>query len=128
MGKAAELAKSHVGDPHVKMMRDRFHEGLKREMGDKVVLLGHPELRLPNTLAVAFPGCIGSDILAACPELCASTGAACHAGGRKVSGTLAAMNVPENTAFGAIRFSVGCPTTEAEIDAAIVQVVRAVAG
>ncbi|MCH9002316.1 MAG: cysteine desulfurase [Planctomycetes bacterium] len=126
LGKAAELAKSHVGDPHLKMMRDRLHEGLGRELGDKIVLLGHPELRLPNTLAVAFPGCIGSDILAACPGICASTGAACHAGGRKVSGTLAAMNVPEETAFGAIRFSVGCPTTEAEIDEATRAIVAAV--
>lgn len=126
LGKAAELAKSHVGDPHLKMMRDRLHEGLGRELGDKVVLLGHPELRLPNTLAVAFPGCIGSDILAACPEICASTGAACHAGGRKVSGTLAAMNVPEETAFGAVRFSVGCPTTEAEIAEATRAIVAAV--
>ena len=126
LGKAAELAKSHVGDPHLKMMRDRLHEGLGRELGDKIVLLGHPELRLPNTLAVAFPGCIGSDILAACPGICASTGAACHAGGRKVSGTLAAMNVPEETAFGAIRFSVGRPTTEAEIAEATEAIVAAV--
>jgi len=126
LGKAAELAKQHLADPHVKLVRDRLHEGLAKALGDKVVLLGHPEHRLPGTLALGFRGCIGSDILAACPEICASTGAACHAGGRKVSGTLAAMNVPEGVAYGAIRFSVGHPTTEGEIDAAIEQITHAV--
>jgi len=60
-----------------------------------------------------------------CPEICASTGAACHSGRSERSATLAAMDVPEEIAFGAVRFSVGRHTTESEIDAAIKQLVAA---
>jgi cysteine desulfurase len=115
---------SEVGD--AKELRDRLSDGLTRALGDRAVILGHPTLRLPNTLAVGFRGCIGADILAACPELCASTGAACHSGQRKRTDVLEAMNVPENIAFGMIRFSTGRFTTEAEIDAAVSQIAHAI--
>jgi cysteine desulfurase len=97
-------------------------------LGDDVVLLGHPELRLPNTLAVGFRGRIGADVLDACPNLCASTGAACHASVRQRSAVLAAMNVPEKIAFGAVRFSVGRYTTESEIDQAVLAIKNAMVG
>ncbi|MHC4696505.1 MAG: cysteine desulfurase family protein [Planctomycetota bacterium] len=123
---AAELAMQHTNDPRIVALRDRLHDGLRRELGEPVVLLGHPERRLPNTLAVGFRGRIGADILAACPKICASTGAACHSGKRAGSATLAAMNVPDDVAFGAIRFSVGRFTTEEEIDEAVTMIVNAV--
>jgi len=127
LGAAAELARKTLDGNAVGMraMRDRLHDGLKKGLGDKAVLLGHPEERLPNTLAIGFRGCVGGEILSRCPDLCASTGAACHSGERQRSGVLAAMDVPEEIAFGAVRFSVGRPTTQAEIDAAIPQLVRA---
>lgn len=122
LGKAAELVMEHVNDTRIADLRDRLHDGLRKAAGDDAVLLGHPELRLPNTLAIGFRGRVGGEILAACPELCASTGAACHAGERKRSAVLAAMDVPEEIAFGAIRFSVGRFTTESEIDSAVAQI------
>lgn len=127
LGAAAESASNTISETaaHMKNMRDRLYDGLKKALGDKVVLLGHPEDRLPNTLAIGFRGCVGGEILSRCPDLCASTGAACHSGERKRSDVLAAMEVPEEIAFGAIRFSVGRGTTEAEIEAAITQLVRA---
>ena len=126
LGQAAELARQYVNDPKVKALRDCLHDGLKHELGNQVVLLGHPEQRLPNTLAVSFRGRIGSEILAACPQLCASTGAACHSEDRQVSGTLAAMKVPKDLAFGAIRFSTGRFTTKSQIDQAIEMIIEAV--
>ena len=128
LGKATELATRHVSDLHVKALRDRLYDGLKEALGDYVVLLGHPELRLPNTLAVGFRGRIGGEILEACSDICASTGAACHSGKRERSRVLAAMDVPEEVAFGAIRFSLGRFTTEAEIDTAIQQICAAASG
>lgn len=113
------------GDVRMVALRDRLFEGLKRRLGDRVVLLGHPTARLPNTLCVGFPGRIGGEVLEACPEICASTGAACHSGRRERSATLAAMDVPEEVAFGAVRFSVGRPTSETEIDEAVEQLARA---
>ncbi len=126
LGKAAELAKSHIGDTSTAVLRDRLWEGLSQQLGDNAVLLGHPTKRLPNTLAVGFRHRIGADILRACPELCASTGAACHAAHRKRSAVLAEMNVPQDVAFGAVRFSLGHPTTQEEIDQAIELIVKAV--
>lgn len=125
LGQAAEISMKVDESSRMKRLRDRLHAGLINELGDDVVLLGHPELRLPNTLAVGFRGLIGADVLAACPDICASTGAACHSGVRKRSAVLEAMNVPEETAFGAVRFSVGRGTTEPEIDRAIEMVVGA---
>lgn len=127
LGQACVLAATRSDANTLLAMRDRLWAGLSTRIGTGAVLLGHPELRLPNTLAVAFRGCIGADVLNACPELCASTGAACHAKDRKRSGVLAAMNVPEELAFGAVRFSVGRYTTEAEVDRAIDMVAEAMA-
>ncbi len=50
--------------------------------------------------------------------LAASLGSACHAGREAVSPVLAAMGVPLDRARGAVRFSVGYPTTLAEVDQA----------
>jgi len=128
LGAAAQLAQNGLDAERITALRDRLHDGLRESLGDKVVLLGHPELRLPNTLAVSFPSRSGADVLAACPELCASTGAACHSGNAKRSGVLAAMNVPETVAIGAVRFSVGRHTTEAEVDEAVRMIVYALLG
>lgn len=125
LGAAIELAGQRLNDPQIRVLRDRLHDGLTDALGDTVALLGHPKLRLPNTLAVGFRGWVGGDILAACPDICASTGAACHSGERERSRVLDAMDVPEEVAFGAIRFSVGRFTTEAEIDEAVRQVTAA---
>jgi cysteine desulfurase len=126
LGAAAEVAAQYDGSARLSALRDRIYDGLRRSLGDDVVLLGHPTLRLPNTLCVGFRGRIGAEVLAACPEICASTGAACHSGRRERSATLAAMNVPEAIAYGAVRFSVGRHTTEQEIDSAVGQLVAAV--
>jgi len=128
LGKAAELAMNGLrsnAPMRLTALRDRLWNGLNRALGDRAVLLGHPVERLPNTLNVGFRGLIGADILADCPGLCASTGAACHPGKRRRSATLTAMNVPEEIAFGAIRFSVGRFTTETEIDEAVTAITRA---
>lgn len=97
-------------------MRDRFWLRLQEEFGDRVVLNGHPEHRLPNTLNVSFIGHIGSDILAAMPEVAATTGSACHAGSVKMSPVLAAMRTREDVAAGTIRFSLGRSTTWPDLD------------
>lgn len=126
LGVAAELAARRDDGARLIALRDRLHDSLTRDLGDRAVLLGHPTLRLPNTLAIGFRDCIGAEILAKCPQLCASTGAACHHSVRKRSATLEAMDVPESIAFGAIRFSLGHQTTAEEIDSAAKMIVRAV--
>jgi cysteine desulfurase len=80
--------------------------------------------RLPNTLNVGFPGVSGNALLAATPEIAASTGSACHAGGEVPSSVLLAMGVPPADALGAVRLSLGVTTTEEEVDAAACALVR----
>ena len=64
---------------------------------------------------------VGAEVLARLDGIAASTGSACHAGRVELSPVLAAMGVPEKVGMGAIRFSLGRQTTDAEIDAVIDQ-------
>jgi len=88
-------------------------------------LNGHPSERLPNTLNVSFPGVWGSSILAGAPEIAASTGSACHAGGESASGVLIAMGLDPEIALGAVRLSLGRGTTSEHVENAAKALVRA---
>jgi cysteine desulfurase len=116
LGAACALARSDDRTQEIRLLRDRLWADLRAAFGDQVVLNGHPTLRLPNTLNVSFVGRIGADILARLDGVAGSTGSACHAGRVGLSPVLAAMAVPSNVGLGAIRFSLGRTTTEAEID------------
>ncbi|MBI5507457.1 MAG: cysteine desulfurase [Deltaproteobacteria bacterium] len=86
---------------------------------------GQPHARLPNTLNVSFDGVRGSALLAAAPEIAASTGAACHDGGERPSPVLLAMGVPEASAWGAVRLSLGRSTTTDDVRRAALALSRA---
>lgn len=116
LGKACEIAKNQLGHHKIKDLTDYFWRQLKDEFGEHIVLNGHPEKRLPNTLNVSFVNKIGQDLLSAIPLLATSTGSACHAGNVKLSPVLKEMKVTEDVGMGAIRFSLGRYTTKDEID------------
>lgn len=124
LGKACELASDLSGIGDVKALRDRFWAGLKETLGDRVVLNGHPEERLPNTLNISFVGQVGAEILAGIPEVAASTGSACHAGRVELSPVLEAMGVSPETGAGAIRFSLGRTTSAKEIDVVVERLIH----
>jgi len=129
LGAACALAASEGLDAYatrVRPLRDRLHELLAAAIPG-LVLNGHPEHRLPNTLNVSVPGVLGRRILEACPEVAASTGSACHEGDDVVSGVLGAMGVPPEVAHGALRLTLGLLTTAEEIEVAGAALVRAVA-
>ena len=96
LGKACELARQTLptATPMLRQLRDRLWERLRAELEDRVVLNGHPEKRLPNTLNLNFVGQSGADLLQAAPEIAASTGSACHEGNVCLSPVLQAMGVP----------------------------------
>jgi cysteine desulfurase len=116
LGKACEIAHQYLENNKIKDLTDYFWRQLKDEFGEQVVLNGHPEERLPNTLNVSFVKKIGQELLSAIPNLAASTGSACHAGSVELSPVLKEMEVPEDVGMGAIRFSLGRNTTKDEID------------
>ena len=127
LGKACEVAKRWVGMAAIQTLRDRLWDRLQADFGNQVVLNGHLTRRLPNTLNVSFVGRVGADILAAMPDVAASTGSACHAGRVTLSPVLQAMKVTPNVAMGAIRFSLGRYTTEDEVDDLVGQLRRTLA-
>jgi cysteine desulfurase len=125
LGAACEIARPWISTPSVQELRDLFWERLCAAFGDRVVLNGHPEHRLPNTLNVSFPGRVGVDILAALPELAASTGSACHAGEITLSPVLKAMGIRPEVGMGAIRFSLGRSTQHEEIEQVVSRLTQA---
>ena len=120
LGMACEIARKSLPEATTKLrsLRDRLWERLRAARGEHVVLNGHPEKRLPNTLNVNFVGHVGADLLASVPGIAASTGSACHEGSITQSPVLCAMGVPPEVGKGAVRLSVGRFTTEDEIDRA----------
>ena len=61
---------------------------------------------------------VRKELLEKIPELCASTGAACEDRSVKISHVLAAMEVSREIGMGAVRLTLGRPTTEDEVDQA----------
>jgi cysteine desulfurase len=124
LGKACEVAQVWIGMPEIQRLRDLLWDRLQAIFGNRVVLNGHPTRRLPNTLNVSFVRCIGAEILAAMPDVAASTGSACHAGQVTLSPVLHAMHVAPEVGMGAIRFSLGRYTTQLEVDEVVSQLRR----
>jgi len=127
LGKACELIQGYLSGeiPRIRTLRDRLYERIAWAV-PKAVVHGHPEQRLPNTLFISFPGMVGEDILSGIPDLCASTGAACHDKTVSLSHVLEAMGVTKEVGMGAIRLSLGRPTTEDEVDQAAQWLIDAV--
>ena len=130
LGTACELAAREVVAEHAKLggLRDLLAAKLREGRGD-VVVHGHPEHRLPNTLSVAFPGCVADELLESlADELAASAGAACHAGAATVSHVLLAMQVDPEIAAATVRLSVGRFTTEEEVERGAALILSALGG
>ena len=119
LGAACTIARDLGWTRRVRELRDRLWMSLQDRFGDSVVLNGHPEYRLPNTLNVSFVGHNGTELLAALDGVAASTGTACHSGRVESSPVLRAMRVPAHIGAGAVRFSLGRGTTLEEINNAI---------
>lgn len=126
LGVACELARERLkrGTGEMVALRERLWERLRAGVPG-LRLHGHATERLPNTLNVGFPGVRGTAVLAAAPEVAASTGSACHEGGETASGVLLAMGLEPEAALGAVRLSLGPSTTAEEVDAAADALVRA---
>ena len=127
LGKACEVAQADLPryQRDVRQLRDFFWQEIEKRFADRVVLNGHPEQRLPNTLHVNFRGVIGAEFLEKLPALAASTGSACHAGEISLSSVLEAMHIPPALGMGAVRFSLGRYTTRQEIEQAIALIAQA---
>ncbi len=115
LGKAAELCRGESWE-RVRALRDRLQKGVGGTLN------GHPTQRLANTLNVSFEGVDGEALMKAMPDLAASSASACTSAQLQPSYVLGAMGAGEARIRGAVRFSLGRFTTEAEIDAAVEKV------
>ena len=119
LGKAAELVIGCLDESMEKMetLRDRLYDQLSAAI-PRLRVHGMGADRLPNTLSVSFPEVTGGDLLRRVPEICASTGAACHSGDEVSSATLNAMGISPEVARSTVRLSAGWTTSQEEIDKA----------
>ena len=127
LGAAARLARERLPDApaHLRALRDRLHGRLLQAIPG-LALNGHPELRLPNTLNVSFPGVSGANLLQRVADRgAASTGSACHALDAALNSVLGAMGLSPPRAAGAVRLSVGHGTRTDDIDAAAAALIAA---
>jgi cysteine desulfurase len=107
-------------------LRDDLIAGVT-ELVEDVVVAGDPgqslvdggPSRLPGNAHLRFPGCEGDSLLMLLDArgIECSTGSACTAGVARPSHVLLAMGVPEQEARGALRFSLGHTSTEADVAA-----------
>ncbi len=127
LGAAAQLARRLQDDEAERLaaLRDRFEAGVLAAVpGTQVNGAGAP--RLPNTTNLRFDGVRAAQLLPVMREVAASTGAACQAASDAPSHVLLAMGLSPDQARASVRFSLGRPTTAAEIAAAVEHVANAV--
>lgn len=129
LGAACRVAQRDlaVEGARLERLRERLWSAL-REAVPGVVRTAQGVPTLPNTLHLRFEGHVGTELLAAAPDVAASTGSACHADATAPSGVLGAMGVSVASARGAVRLSLGRRTTESDIDRAAAALIAATGG
>lgn len=125
MGKAAEIAKSHIEfeNTEVAAMRDRLQEGILAAV-PYCFVTGDPDNRLPNTVNIAFEYVEGEAILMLLNRrgIAASSGSACTSGSLEPSHVMRAMDIPYTAAHGSTRFSLSRYNTMDEVEYVIAEV------
>jgi cysteine desulfurase len=121
LGKAAELAMENLNSDAVRLaaLRDKFENALLALPGVRVN--GSVSERAPNTSNLSFDAAGGEALVIALDlqGVMCSSGAACSSGAVEPSHVLTAIGLTPDQARSSLRFSLGRPTTEQEIDEAI---------
>ncbi len=116
---AFAVAAGHPPDlAELARLRDRVIDGVT-SLIPAAKLHGDPVDRLPGNAHFTFPGCEGDSLLFLLDSagVSVSTGSACQAGIPEPSHVLLGMGLTEAEARGALRVTVGHPTTDADVDA-----------
>ncbi len=123
---AAERA---TAAPRVEALRDRLADGLLASVAGAQRTVPPSVNVLPGHLHLCVPGVEREELLVALGEegVCVSGGSSCASGALQPSHVLAAMGVAPELAAGALRFTLGYGTTEADVDRALAVVPAVVA-
>jgi cysteine desulfurase len=99
-------------------LRDRLIAGVRAAV-PSAILRGDPVDRLEGNAHFTFPGCEGDSLLLLLDAagISVSTGSACQAGVAEPSHVLIGMGLSEEEARGALRFTLGSTSTDADVDA-----------
>ena len=127
LGAAAELAGREMAADAQRLtaLRDALHCGIAQQL-DYVKLNGHPTQRLAGTLNLSFQYVEGEALMMKIKDVAVSSGSACTSASLEPSHVLRAIGVGDDMAHSSIRFSLGRFNTQAEVEYAVAQVVRAV--
>ena len=119
LGKAAELARTHMDDENtrVKALRDRLEMEIVKLCSDTQIN-GDCENRLPNTTNISFEFVEGESILMMLSDkgIAASSGSACTSGSLEPSHVLRAMGIPFTFVHGSLRLSLSRYNTDEDVD------------
>ncbi len=119
LGKASEIAKQEMfeEEKNIKYLRDKLEKGIIEKIPE-IVINGHPESRLYNTLNLCVKYVEGESILLHLDfeKIYASSGSACTSGSLEPSHVLLACGIPHEIAHGSLRFSLGKYNKEEDID------------
>ena len=128
LGSAADICRHEMSDEAARLggMRDRLLAGLRRDLDDVRVNGPLDERRLPHNLHVSFGDVEGEALLMALGDIAVSTGSACSSGSQAPSHVLQAIGAVKEQGGASIRFGLGRPTTDADVDYAIERVTAVV--
>ncbi len=119
LGKAAELAQREMEEEEkrVKKLRDKLEQKLVQKIPE-IIVNGHPQKRLFNTLSICVKYVEGESMLMNLDKegICASSGSACTSASLEPSHVLLAMGIPPEVAHGSLRFSLGKFNREADVE------------
>jgi len=116
MSKALEIAvqKLEQNTRHIKQLRDMLECQLLTLPGTK--LNGHPDLRAPNVTNISFKNIDANAFISEMTLLAVANGSACTSAVIEPSHVLRAMGIENQSAFGAIRFSLSKFNTQDEVE------------
>jgi cysteine desulfurase len=108
-------------------VRDALIAGVRQAV-PVAVLNGDPVDRLPGNAHFSFPGCEGDALLLLLDAqgIACSTGSACSAGVAQPSHVLLAMGADDDRARSSLRFTLGHPSTLADVEALVAALPAAV--
>jgi len=119
LGKAAEIAMEEMGKEllNVRKLRDDLEQRIQQSIPE-IIVNGHPESRLYNTVNVCIKYIEGESILLSLDfeGICASSGSACTSGSLEPSHVLLAIGLPHEVAHGSLRLSLGRYNTTEDVD------------
>jgi cysteine desulfurase len=131
-GKAVEISMAEREDEArlLRLLRRRLFDGIMAEVSDVSVngpplpgieadgslAPGAEERRLPGNLNLSFAGVEGEALLMGLKDVAVSSGSACTSASLQPSHVLKAIGVPDDLAHASIRFGLGRPNTEEEVD------------